>query len=225
MLTCSRLMVVGIAPTSTILRLGRAISGIGGACIAAGGYAILSVIVEPHLRPIFTGLVTTTYSLANLLGPILGGTIAENTTWRWCFYINLPIGGVSALVILFLFQIPQSVRPPNIALSRKLSLLDLIGAFFTLASLCCMIRALQVAGISKPWDSTEVIILLVFSVVLFIVFSVSQWWLGDKTILVVKLLKKKVIFTGMAYGFFHEGSFFLVLYYLPIYFQAVSNLC
>ncbi|MCJ1387729.1 hypothetical protein MMC18_000572 [Xylographa bjoerkii] len=74
-----------------------------------------------------------------------------------------------------------------------------------------------------PWKSSEVIGLLVGSGLLTIVFVVSQWLLDDRAMLVPKLLKTRVVAIGMAYGFLHEGAFFLLLYYIPIYFQAVDG--
>jgi MFS family permease len=101
--------------------------GAGGAGIASGGYAILGVVVRPQLRPIFTGFITTVYSIANILGPILGGDFTQKTTWHWCFYINLPIGGTAAIIIFLLFQPRKSARQAKIPLKEKLSYIDPIG--------------------------------------------------------------------------------------------------
>jgi MFS family permease len=122
--------------------------GAGGAGIASGGYAILGAVVRPQLRPIFTGFITTVYSVANVLGPILGGIFTQTTTWRWCFYINLPVGGASAIIFL-LFQPPKSARRAKVPLKEKLSHMDPIGIMLALGSLIFFTRALEVAGISK----------------------------------------------------------------------------
>ena len=94
----------GVAPSSTVLIVGRVITGIGGAGIATGGYAILTVVARPELRPMFTGLVTTVYSIGNVVGSSMGGAFAEHTTWRWCFYVNLPVGGTAGAIILLFFR-------------------------------------------------------------------------------------------------------------------------
>ena len=216
--------MIGVAPSSTVLIIGRAITGVGGAGIATGGYAILTVIIRPELRPIFTGLVTTVYSIANVIGPIMGGAFAEYSTWRWCFYINLPFGGTSALVIFLSFQSPKTVRPKQLApVKEKLSHLDPAGILLTLGALICFARALQVAGITKRWNSSEVIGLLIGFAVMTLTFLLSQRLLNDRAMMVKKILKMRIVVVGMVYGFLHEGAFFTLLYALPLYFQAVSG--
>ncbi|OKO92600.1 hypothetical protein PENSUB_12585 [Penicillium subrubescens] len=195
--------------------------GAGGAGIASGGYAILGVVVRPQLRPIFTGFITTVYSVANVLGPILGGVFTQRTTWRWCFYINLPIGGTAAFIVFLLFKPPKSTRQAKIPLKEKLSHMDPIGIVLVLGSLIFFTRALEVAGIYKAWNSAEVIGLLVACLVAAIAFVISEYLQGDHALFMSRLLRQRVIAVSMAYGFFHEGAFYLLLYYVPIYFQVV----
>lgn len=216
--------MAGLAPSSTVLIVGRAITGVGGAGIATGGYAILTVVARPEVRPIFTGLVTTIYSIANVIGPIMGGAFAEHATWRWCFYINLPFGGTSGVIIFLFFRSQNPVRPKElVSLKEKLTHLDVVGITLALGSLICFVRALQVGGITKPWTSSEVIGLLVGFGVLTLAFVISQKVLEDRAMMVKKILKMRIVIVGMIYGFLFEGGFFTLLYALPIYFQAVSD--
>ena len=213
-----------MAPSSTVLIVGRAITGIGGAGIATGGYAILTVVARPELRPIFTGLVTTVYSIANVIGPIMGGAFAERTTWRWCFYVNLPFGGTSGLIIFLFFRSQNTRRPKELLpLREKLSNLDFIGILLALGSLICFARALQVGGTTKSWSSSEVIGLMVGFVALTLTFVIWEKLLDNRAMMVRKILKMRVVVVGMVFGFLHEGGFFTLLYALPIYFQAVSD--
>ena len=217
-------MRIGIAPSSTVLIIGRAITGVGGAGIATGGYSILTVIIQPELRPIFTGLVTTVYSIANVIGPIMGGAFAEHATWRWCFYVNLPFGGSAALVIFSFFQTPKVRRPKElIPFKQKLSHLDPVGILLALGALICFARALQVAGITKSWRSPEVIGLLIGFCAMTIAFILSQRFLDDRAMMVKSILKIRIVILGMAYGFLLEGAFMTLLYALPIYFQVISD--
>ena len=108
-------------------------------------------------------------------------------------------------------------------MKEKLSQLDFVGIILALASLICFSRALQVGGITTPWTSPQVIGLFVGFVGLALAFIVSQKVLGDRAMMVSKILRMRIVAIGMIYGFFHEGGFYTILYALPIYFQAVSD--
>lgn len=84
-------LVCGVAPNSTALIIGRAIAGVGSAGIFSEALIILAYSVPLAKRPIFTGLVGSMYGISSVAGPLLGGAFTDHVTWRWCFYINLPI--------------------------------------------------------------------------------------------------------------------------------------
>ncbi|POS80608.1 SGE1 [Diaporthe helianthi] len=222
----------GLAPNSTVLILSRAILGASAAGIAAGGYAILGVTVRPGLRPIFTGLINTVYSVASVVGPILGGALTQSSTWRWCFYVNLPIAAACAAVILFLFR-PAAARTKKhvvgvgvvpLSLREKMAHMDPAGVLLVLAALVCFTRAVEVAGVHRAWGSGEVIGLFVGSGVAAVAFVVSQYLQGDHALLVSRLVRQRGVWVSMGFGFFHEGAFCLLLYYMPIYFQVVAGI-
>ena len=171
----------------------------------------------------FTGLINTVYSLASVLGPILGGAFTQRSTWRWCFYVNLPVAAASAAVILLLFHPPAPGPRSRAPLREKMSHTDPVGILLVLASLVCFTRAVEVAGIHQPWVSGEVIGLFVGSGVAAVAFVVSQYLQGDHALLVSRLVRQRGLYMSMGYGFFHEGAFCLLLYYIPIYFQVVAG--
>jgi hypothetical protein len=101
--------------------------------------------------------------------------------------------------------------------------LDPIGIVLILGAVICYILALQWGGLTLPWSSSTVIGLLVGFVLLLICFGIDQWFLGERAMLPKRLLKNRYIYQGMAYSFAIAGSYFLVLYFLPIYFQVIDN--
>lgn len=152
----------------------------------------------------------------------MGGAFAEHTTWRWCFYVNLPFGGTSGVIIFLFFKSPT--RPKElVSLKEKVSHLDFVGITLALGSLICFTRALQVGGTTESWDSSEVIGLLVGFAVLMLAFVISQKLLDDRAMMVKKILKMRIVVIGMIWGFLLEGGFFTLLYALPIYFQVVGD--
>lgn len=216
-------LICAVANNSTTLIVGRAIAGAGGAGIASGAYTIIAFSVTPNKRPAFTGIMGSVFAVASIVGPLLGGVFTDNLSWRWCFYINLPVGGVAAFFILVFFKTPKAARPQSATLKEKILQLDLPGSFVLMASMVCLFLALQKGGTTEPWSSGSVIAELVMFGVLLLVFIAVQYFSKDRALLQGRLLKDRTIGAMCTFIFFVAGSFFLLLYYLPIYFQATRN--
>lgn len=82
-------LVCALAPSSHALIVGRAIAGLGASGVFAGGFTILTTVVPLHKRAVWTGIMGSTFSIASIVGPVLGGALTQHVTWRWCFYINV----------------------------------------------------------------------------------------------------------------------------------------
>lgn len=216
-------LICGVSPNANAFIVGRAIAGLGAAGASTGATVIFAFCVEPARRPTLMGLIGIAYTLAAIIGPLLGGAFSEHVTWRWCFYINLPIGIAAVLVILVFFHAPSIAKTIDATFREKLLHLDLIGVALTMGSVISFILALQYGGQSYAWDSSQVIGLLVGFVVITIALCIWQVYYGDYAMVPIRLFKRRALWASSLFQFCFAGCYFLLLYYLPLYFQSIKG--
>ncbi|KAH6675189.1 putative MFS multidrug transporter [Halenospora varia] len=217
-------LLCGVANSSKMLIVGRVVAGMGSSGIMNGTFTIIAGCVPMPRRPALTGLVIAVSQLGLITGPVLGGILTEYTTWRWCFYINLPIGGFVAALLVFTHVPDQIPKPAPVAVLKTLpSKLDLIGFALFAPAVVQLLLALQWGGITYAWNSSKIIGLFCGAGATFIVWLAWDYHKGDKAMIPFSLAGKKIIWSScVTYGLF-MGQLFTISYYLPIYFQAVKG--
>ena len=216
-------LICGVAPSSAALIVGRAIAGLGAAGIGSGTYTIIAFSAGPKRRPMFTGIIGTSYGIAAVVGPLIGGALANNVSWRWCFYINLPIGAISGFIILLFFKTPSAAKPKSATLREKFLQMDPVGAILVMGAVISYILALHYGGQTYAWNSSQVVGLLVGFIVLSAAFAAWEWCQEDRAMVPFRLAGDRVYLVSSVFAFFFSGAYFLIIYYLPIYFQVIDN--
>ncbi|KAK0730294.1 putative efflux pump antibiotic resistance protein [Lasiosphaeris hirsuta] len=216
-------LICAVAPNSSAFIVGRAVAGVGGAGIAIGGTVILAFAAPPAKRPTLMGLMGFSYTIAAIIGPVLGGAFSDRVTWRWCFYINLPIGGVSMAIIFLFFKDPAAAKPIEATWKEKFLQMDPVGVVLAMGSIISFILALQYAGVTYAWNSSVVIGLLIGFVLIGLALVAWEIYQGEYAMLPPRLLKQRWLWAPSLFQFFFAGCYFLLLYYLPIYFQSIKG--
>ncbi|KAI0520688.1 MFS general substrate transporter [Xylaria bambusicola] len=217
-------LVAGAAPSSNAIIVGRTISGVGAAGVYVGCILIVANTVSLQQRPIYVGILASVHGLASVVGPILGGAFSDHVTWRWCFYINLPVGAVT-LLFIFLFLPHLTPTPSRSCLpwKQQIKQLDLPGLFFLIPCIISLLFALQWGGSKYPWGSARIIALFVVFGVLGVIFWCVELWQKDLATVPPRILRNKNILGGIWYGVWLGAAVFVFTYYLPIWFQAIKG--
>ncbi|KAE8134198.1 major facilitator superfamily domain-containing protein [Aspergillus pseudotamarii] len=210
-------LICALAINLPMILVGRAIQGVGGGGIIVLVNICVSDLFSVRERPMYYGLFGSTWAIAGALGPIVGGAFTTNVTWRWCFYINLPIGGVS-FVILVLFLKIEAEKTPLLA---GLKAIDWIGIVLIMGGTLMFLFGLEYGGITYPWDSATVICLIVFGVVAWAIAMVVEWKVAKYPVIPIRLFTNWHNILVLLVCFCHSFVFIAGSYYLPLYFQTV----
>jgi EmrB/QacA subfamily drug resistance transporter len=192
----------------------RGLQGFGAGAMLSMPRATVGDIFNPRERGRWMGVISTTFGLASIIGPFLGGWITDNFGWPWVFYINLPVAGLALAGTLYAL--------PRVRMEQRVHV-DWIGSGLLVLGLVPMLLAFTWAGSQYPWGSPVVIGLLVFSVLVLATFIISERR-AREPIIPVDFFKLPIFSTANLIGFLISVSMFGTLLFLPLYIQGVLGL-
>ncbi|KAK7426630.1 hypothetical protein QQZ08_006808 [Neonectria magnoliae] len=210
-------LICALVDDLAVFIAGRAVQGLGAAGMGTMVNILIGDMFSQRDRGLYYGLTSIVWAVASGIGPVLGGVLTDEASWRWCFWINLPVTAVVFLVLIFTLKLPS----PQTPIWAGLKAIDWSGGVLVIGATLMLLLGLYLGGVYEPWNSAPVICLMVFGVVTGVLFVLNEWKMAEHPVIPVHLFRSWS--SSAAYGvcFFHGFVFMGVAYYLPLYFQAV----
>ena len=205
----------GFSQNMTQLIIFRAIQGLGGGAIFANAFAIIGDLFTPRERGKWQGMFGAVFGLASVIGPTLGGWITDNLSWRWNFFINIPVG-ILALIVIWLLM-------PMVKPEFKNRTIDFAGAILLTIGLISLLLALVWGGNQYPWNSPIIYGLFTASAVSLVSFVAVEKRVKEP-ILPLDLFKNKIFSVSMIVIFLTGFGMFGAIFYIPLFAQMVLGL-
>ncbi|KAH0008378.1 DNA repair protein RAD50, partial [Aureobasidium melanogenum] len=212
-------LIAALANSIGMLIAARAIQGVGGGGLVTLVNICISDLFSLRRRGAYFGIIGGVWALASAIGPVIGGVFTEKVTWRWCFYINLPLDG-AALIIIFFFL---DLKTPRTPLWEGLKAIDWIGALLVIGGVLMFLFGLEYSGVTYPWDSATVLCLIIIGVFTMGLFIINEWKFAKSPVMPLRIFQNRSNIAVLGVCAIHGMVFISASYYLPLYFQAARG--
>lgn len=206
-------VLAGLSQDMTQLIVFRGVQGIGGGGLMAMAFAIVGDILSPRERGRYTGYLGSVFALASVVGPLIGGFFVDHLTWRWIFYINLPLGLVALAVASTVLQLPFPRREHRI---------DLLGALLVVSGVTCLLLVAVWGGKEHAWGSATIVGLATAGVAL-LGFFVLWEQRASEPILPMRLFRSDIFRVTTVLALLIGAAMYGGIAYLPLFLQAVTG--
>lgn len=203
----------GTANSMTQLIIYRAIQGIGGGALMPIVFTIIFDIFPAEKRGKMQGLFGAVFGLSSILGPLAGAFFTDYVNWRWCFYVNLPLGIIAFIMLYLSYHEAKSFKKQKI---------DFAGTVLMIGAVICLMFGLELGGKEFAWDSWQIISLFIGFIVLLILFL---WWQtkASDPIVTLALFKSRLFTASMGISFLYGAIMISSASYIPLFVQGVFS--
>ncbi|MDA0139573.1 MDR family MFS transporter [Solirubrobacter deserti] len=201
----------GLSQSMTELIAFRAVQGLGAGGLMVGAQAIIADVVPPRDRGRYMGLIGSVFAVASVAGPLLGGFFVDTLSWRWVFYVNLPVGVIAIAIIVFRLRLHTPATRHKI---------DYLGATLLTAGVSAIILVTTWGGSEYAWASPTIIGLAIAGVMLVALF-IAQESRADEPIIPLNLFRSVVFSVASSLGFLIGLAMFGAITFIPLFLQLV----
>jgi EmrB/QacA subfamily drug resistance transporter len=210
-------LLCALSVNAGMLIAARAIQGGGGGGIVGLVNICISDLFSLRNRGVFYGVLGMVWAFSSAIGPVLGGVFTTRATWRWCFYVNLPISAIGFAILFFVLKLHN----PRTPIMDGLRAVDWMGSVLIIGGTLMILFGLEFGGIDYPWNSATPICLLVFGVLTLGIFFFWEYKFARYPVIPLRLFKTRTSIMSFLVAFCHGFVFISGSYYLPLYFQGV----
>ncbi|KAH8819909.1 general substrate transporter [Xylogone sp. PMI_703] len=212
--------ICGGAKNQAMLIGGRVVQGLGGGGIALMINIIITDLVPLRERGKYMAIVQMVSAVGAALGPFLGGILTQRSTWRWVFYINIPIAGSSLIALFFFLRV---AKPADLTLREKILRIDFVGNAIFVASTIAVLIGITWGGAVYSWQSYHVLVPLILGFVGLGLFVAYEWTLAKNPSLPKAAIMNRTAAVVLGVTFCHTACTYWAFYFMPIYFQGVKR--
>ncbi|UQC75652.1 MFS transporter [Colletotrichum lupini] len=213
-------LLAGLANTSTMCIVGRAFSGLGCSGVVSTSLVLVTEILPPARLPLMIGVLGAMELVGQITGPLIGGALTDNASWRWCFLINVPMGTVAGAVVFFLLR---THRKPWKTIFQELKLIDGIGILILTPAIALILFVVQSGGNTFAWNSAQSISMLTVGFALLVALVFWEHRKGEAAVIPLTLFKNRSISFAAAFAVAAGMAMALFDYYIPLWNQVIKG--